>query len=72
MNKDELKQWRTERGLTRKALAQLISAALKEEFSLRNIENWEQGRRAIPAWLAIVLEGITLPTSDLSSISPSA
>lgn len=55
MTKEELKQWRIESALTREEMAEQIAEALDEPFSYRNIENWEQGRRKIPAWVRTIL-----------------
>ena len=53
MTPEELREWRTSRGLTQKQLAELLG--VKQS----SVSRWEDGKRKIPPFLKLALEKIT-------------
>jgi len=52
MDKDQLKAWRLDHGLTQKQLAALLP------ISVESVRAWENDRRPVPAWLEAALVGV--------------
>lgn len=52
----DLKKWRTKRGLSQQALAELAGAALDRGYGSQAVSAWENGRRPIPEHTAAFFE----------------
>ncbi|HKS27796.1 MAG TPA: helix-turn-helix transcriptional regulator [Pyrinomonadaceae bacterium] len=63
MTGEELKQWRTERGLTQSDLSEILSLT-EGDIPQSRISEWERGVYKVPDWMPHELNAVTFLRKD--------